>query len=228
MSPPAAVFFDLDGTLVDTADDLIAALAAVCEAESHPVPEFQLARTRVSDGSAGLLELAFGTAQSEQDRQRRTARFLDHYRDNLCRHSAPFPGMYRVLDAMETRATPWGIVTNKPERFTTPLLAKLSFGRPAVVISGDTLSVSKPHPDPLLEAARLTGVEPDNCVYIGDAERDIQAGKAAGMKTGAALWGYIADSEATKTWRADRNLATPLDLHRWLFERSSATISIDR
>lgn len=197
------IFFDLDGTLVDTAPDMVAVLAAVQKNNGGvPVP-YEMARASVSNGALGLIKLAFPAADEPQ-RSLLLAEFLDLYEQAVCIDSALFPGMPELLAVLERHGQPWGVVTNKPQRMTEPLLRKLGLSeRMACAISGDTLPQRKPHPAPLLLACERSGVEPGRSVYVGDDARDIVAGRAAGMTTIAAAYGYIVAEDDPVLWKAD-------------------------
>jgi len=213
----AAVFFDLDGTLVDTAPDMVGALLRLCDEEQQPHPDLKHARNVVSDGSLGLVNLAFGLEQQAQERERRIQRFLALYAKYVCEDSALFDGMDELLHAIETADIPWGIVTNKPGWLTEPLLKALALDdRIICQFSGDSLPERKPHPAPMFAAAKAANVDPARCIYLGDAERDIAAGNAAGMITLTALWGYIETSHTPAEWGADGLLESPLDAIAWL------------
>ena len=210
MSDSAGVLFDLDGTLADTAPDLAAAVNALLRDEGRPALPYEQIRPWVSWGAPRLVRLAFGDDLPEGTFQSLRSRFLAFYEAGLCRHSRVFPEVEPVLHALERAGHRWGIVTNKPGWLTEPLVAALGLtGRAATVISGDTLPYAKPHPMPLLHAAREMGIEPGRCVYVGDAGRDIEAGRAAGMLTVAASWGYIPDDDDPRDWAADRLLDEP-------------------
>jgi phosphoglycolate phosphatase len=211
-----AVLFDLDGTLIDTAPDMIAALNGLRAEEGlEPLP-YEVARTQVSHGSSGLVSLAFPAASSSAFETLRS-RFLALYNDRLATETRLFDGCEAVLDALETAGQPWGIVTNKPGYLTTPLLAALDLTRRAgCVVSGDTLPQRKPHPAPLLHAAGLLGVEPALCLYVGDAERDIQSARAAGMPVLVARYGYLGPNDDPEAWAPDGQIQTPSDLFDWL------------
>lgn len=212
-----AVFFDLDGTLVDTAPDMVGALLRLCDEEQQPYPDRQKARDIVSHGSLALVNLAFGLKQSEGARHRRIDRFLILYEKHICEGSRLFPGMESLLKKIEAAEIPWGIVTNKPDWLTRPLLRALNLDQRIVCrLSGDSLKQRKPHPAPVLAAAKSAQAEPAHCIYLGDAERDIEAGNAAGMLTLAALWGYIDASESVKKWAADGNIHKPKDAVKWI------------
>jgi len=165
---------------------------------------FGAIRSQVSHGSVALIQLGFGKEPSDDGFTGLQARFLDIYRERLSWETRPFPGIDELLLTLEQAAIPWGVVTNKPRWLTEPLLEELGlFGRARVVISGDTTANRKPHPEPLLLATRSIGVTNDRCVYVGDAQRDIEAGNRAGMCTVAALFGYIGAAESVSTWGAN-------------------------
>ena len=208
-----AVFFDLDGTFADTAPDLGAALNHVRALHKLPPLPIEVTRLQASHGSAGLINLGFNvTPESPAFPALRDA-LLAHYTANICAHTTLFPGIAELIDNLEQRGLPWGIVTNKPHRFTLPLMQALGYDqRAACLVSGDTCAHAKPHPEPLLHAAKIAGVEPKNCLYLGDDKRDIDAGRAAGMKTLIALFGYIDPKVNLDTWQADDRIATPLQL----------------
>lgn len=215
--PIKCILFDLDGTLLDTAADLVSALNAVLRAEGREPYTLAQARHTVSHGSIGMLELAFGREQTAAELAHRREVFLDYYQANISCHSRLFEAMPEVLAALEGDNIPWGIVTNKPEYLTFPLLTALDLHRrPRCIIGGDTLAVAKPHPQPLWLAAEQCGVAPQHCLYIGDAERDIVAGRAAGMKTLIAEWGYLNPNNEHHDWPADGSIASPADILAWL------------
>lgn len=232
--PISGVLFDLDGTLLDTAPDLVAALnTALLEEALPPCPEAE-AKPFISGGAQAMLGYwlvkgverrpAAGFPNSNRVSVENAAlferlldRILDHYQENLARHTRYFDGMEAVLDKLDTQGLPWGIVTNKVSRFTDPLMATLDLTRRTrCIISGDTLAERKPHPLPLLEGCRRLGREAGQCVYVGDAARDIEAGRRAGMATLAALYGYIAPDDEVDAWGADAALDCPGDLLTWI------------
>jgi phosphoglycolate phosphatase len=219
--PPAlavdAVLFDLDGTLADTAPDLIAALNRVrADHGRDPLPIADL-RAYASHGARGMLGAGMGVNPDDPAYPALRDAFLNHYAAALCVHSTLFAGVATLLDAIEGRALKWGIVTNKAARFTGPLLDALHLSaRASTVVCGDTTPHTKPHPAPLLFAAERMGVPPARCVYVGDAERDIIAGVAAGMPTIVARYGYIEAREALQDWPAAGMIDEPQALLRWL------------
>lgn len=212
------VLFDLDGTLVDTAPDMVGALGELRAEEGLPPLPFAQLRGHVSHGSLGLIRVGFGSELPQPRLERLRERFLALYADRLCAGTRLFPGMDAVLDALEAQDVAWGVVTNKPGFLTEPLLQCLGLHRRSrCVVSGDTLPVRKPDPAPLLHAAELCGLAGPDCIYIGDAERDIAAGRAAGMRTAIANWGYIDASDTPGTWGADAALDSPADALSYLF-----------
>lgn len=214
---PRAVLFDLDGTLLDTAPDFYLALNALrAEAELPPLAH-DLIRPHVSHGSPAMLRLGFDIDATHASYEARRARFLELYAEVLASATVPFPGVPALLDALESRALPWGIVTNKPGWLTTPLLARLALdARAACVISGDSTARAKPFPDPLLAAASTLGIAPADCLYVGDAERDVVAARAAGMPVLVARYGYLDAHEQPDAWQADGGIDAALDLLAWI------------
>ena len=208
-----AVLFDLDGTLVDTAPDMGAALNnLLLEENLEPIPLATI-RPLVSQGGLVLTRLGFADKVPEAEIESLRLRYLQHYHAIVADESRLFDGYAEILDELETRSIPWGIVTNKPEWLTHPLLEKLGLAsRTGVVIGGDTLEQRKPHPLPLQVAAERLGVNCNNCIYVGDDERDIVAGKAAEMKTLVAAYGYIEDAVSIGAWQADGVIDHPRDL----------------
>jgi phosphoglycolate phosphatase len=206
------MLFDLDGTLLDTAPDMVGALNQLRAEERCEQLPYEQARAFVSNGALGLLGLAFAAAPDAQ-RQRLHERFLQIYAGRLAEATALFPGMAAVLDRLEAEAIPWGVVTNKPARLTEPLLGQLGLRtRCACIVSGDTTPARKPHPRPLLHALALIAADAAEAVYVGDAERDIAAGRAAGMRTVAATYGYIPPGQDPASWGADHRIARPDEL----------------
>lgn len=207
-----AVLFDLDGTLVDTAPDMVAVLLELQRARGVTPVAYDIARDNVSNGAIGLIRLAFPQAEEALVADLH-AEYLDRYSNRVCQDSCVFPDLPELLDALEAGARPWGVVTNKPQRMTEPLLDALGLSqRTACAVSGDTLPLRKPDPAPLLHASELIGIAPERCVYVGDASRDIEAGRAAGMATVAVAYGYITADDDPASWGADRVVADPLEL----------------
>lgn len=211
------VLFDLDGTLADTAPDMAHALNLLLKEKGRDRLPFDLIRPYVSHGGIALVRLGFGIEPDHEDLQPLRQRFLEIYGDNLCRETRLFPGIPHLLDSLKTGGFNWGVVTNKPTYLTEPLLTALAPPEPpACIVSGDTTDNRKPHPEPLLHASEQAGSRPDQCLYVGDAERDIQAGKQAGMKTLVALFGYISNDEDPGQWGADGMVRAPMDIFDWL------------
>jgi phosphoglycolate phosphatase len=214
------VLFDLDGTLADTAPDLARVLNELLVEEGRQPLPFETIRPEVSHGSPGLLKLGFGVTSSSPDYARLRERLLELYASDVCRDTRLFPGMHEVLAGLEARGLNWGIVTNKPAFLTDPLVQKLAFRNPPVsVVSGDTTTNRKPHPEPMLLACTQAGSQPSQCLYVGDARRDIEAGRAAGMPTLVALFGYIGAHETPASWDADGMIRSPRDILDWLDTR---------
>lgn len=211
-----AVLFDLDGTLVDTAPDMVAVLQELQIDHGRDPVDYVTARSFVSNGALGLVGLAFPDA-TEDFREQLYHEYLDRYELTVCRKSTLFPGLAEMLEELERRACPWGVVTNKPARMTQPLLQQLGLGqRASCAVSGDTLPQRKPHPAPLLHASELLRVSAENTVYVGDALRDIEAGRAAGMQTIAAAYGYIVSGDDPLSWKADFIVASAPELAEML------------
>jgi 2-phosphoglycolate phosphatase len=220
---PRAIFFDLDGTLADTAPDLAAAVNKIrVDRGLEPAP-YDTLRPVASAGARGLIGAAFGLQPGAAGYQEMAAEFLDNYAAAMAVHTTLFNGIDTLLQALRERGVLWGIVTNKAARFTDALVPQIGLRQAACVISGDTTPHSKPHPAPLLEAARRVDLAPQDCWYVGDDLRDIQDGKAAGMPTIAAAWGYCGNIEPAG-WNADALAATPEDVLRLLELRPSGTI----
>lgn len=233
-APIGGVLFDLDGTLLDTAPDLVAAINAALTEEGLPPCPVEAAKPFISGGARTML--SYWLVKNVEQRavvnypqpntvspryqplfDRLMERMLDHYAANVARHTRYFAGMEAVLDELDARDLPWGIVTNKQSRFTDPLAEAMALTpRARCIISGDTLTECKPHPLPLLEASRRMGVRTGHCLYVGDAARDIEAGRRAGMATLAARYGYIAEDEDIESWGADDVLPRPGDLIPWI------------
>lgn len=213
-----AVLFDLDGTLVDTAPDMVAVLTRLQQDNGFEPLPYETARASVSNGAMGLIRLAFSMLD-DAERGRLHQDYLERYEAAVCVGSTVFPGLAALLDRLDEHARPWGVVTNKPRRMTEPLLEMLGLHRRAAcTVSGDTLPQRKPHPAPLLHACEMAGVPPAKTVYVGDAQRDIEAGQAAGMRTIAAAYGYITADDDPSRWQADRIAATPAELSRMLLQ----------
>lgn len=206
------VLFDLDGTLLDSARDLYAAMLALLAEKGEPEIAFEVFRPVVSKGARAMLARSFVHADAST-REALLPEFLAHYQRSLAAHSSLFAGITEVLAYIEAQRTRWGIVTNKPFYLAEPLVEKLGWSaRSAILLGGDSLPRKKPAPDQLLHASAVLGVSPQQVVYVGDDERDIQAANAAGMRSIAALWGYRLDDDDPHRWLADGLAETPLDL----------------
>ncbi|MEK9776024.1 MAG: HAD-IA family hydrolase [Quisquiliibacterium sp.] len=210
---PAAVLFDLDGTLADTADDLAAPVNSMrIERGLDPLP-VQALRPFASMGARGLILRGLGVANDAPEYESLRLDFLARYEQALCVHTRLFSGIETVLARLESAGVAWGVVSNKVERYVRPILHSLGvLERSATAIGGDTAPYAKPHPEPLLLAARVMSVPTKACVYVGDDLRDIQAGRAAGMATVAAAYGFCGDHDPPGQWGADALIDRPIDL----------------
>lgn len=218
-----AVLFDLDGTLVDTAPDLVGCVQDVMRARGARPLSFRTLRSVVSKGMRGLLTAAYGAEFIDSEEY---PDVLEHclklYSERLAERSRPFPGMRRVLDSLALRNISWGVVTNKPEYLTLPLLEALDLaGECAVTVGGGTTRHTKPHPEPMIYAADRLGVKPSACVMLGDDPRDMQAARSAGMTGLAAAWGYYSPEEDLSAWGAAAVLQSPPDLLDWINEQGA-------
>ena len=211
--PIRAVLFDLDGTLIDSAPDLAGAANDMRVARGlapYPLAHF---RPMVGSGARGMVGRAFDVAPPAPEFAPLRDEFLQRYEARMTQETRVFTEVLPLLDALDARVLPWGIVTNKATRFSEPLVHALGlFARAGTLVCGDTTQHAKPHPEPLLEAARRMRVEAGACVYVGDDLRDVQAGKAAGMTTIAVAWGYLGLGESIKAWGADHIVQTPQQL----------------
>ena len=217
-SPYHGVFFDLDGTLADTAPDLVAATNQLLSARNLPLKPYEQLRPCASAGARGLIGGAFGIDTKHPDFIPLRDEFFANYEKALFVHSKLFEGMEHLLNQLESAQLPWGIVTNKSERFTNPLIELMGLSQRSIsTVSGDTTPHSKPHPEPILHAARIANLDPNKSLYVGDDIRDIIAGKAAGMKTVAAAYGYCGCEEPPEAWEADFIIHTPQELLQIIF-----------
>jgi N-acetyl-D-muramate 6-phosphate phosphatase len=216
-----AVLFDLDGTLADTAGDLAGALNRMRGVRGlEPAPVGAM-RAYASSGARGLLLAGMGIASDAPDYLALREEFLANYEACLAQTTRLFDGVADLLDGLDARGIAWGIVTNKAMRYTAPVTEALGLaGRAGVIVSGDTTPHPKPHPEPLLHAARAMRVDPKRCAYVGDDLRDVTAGNAAGMPTIVARWGYLGIGEPHERWPATGGIDRPLDLLRWLRART--------
>ena len=208
---PRAILFDLDGTLADTAPDLAAAVNLLRTVRGLEPTAYDILRPTASAGARGMIGASFGLTPDDEGYAELRDGFFSNYEAAMAVHSSLFDGIPALLDGIETAGLQWGIVTNKPKRFTDPLLPQIGLAHAACAISGDTTPHAKPHPAPLLEAARRLNLAPQDCWYVGDDLRDIQAGKAAGMLTIACGWGYCGPLEP-QHWQADYLFQQPSEL----------------
>jgi phosphoglycolate phosphatase len=220
LTPPRAILFDLDGTLADTAPDLAAAVNLCRAKRDLPLTDYELLRPVASAGARGLIGAAFGLQPADEGYEELRVEFLSNYAAAIAVKTRLFDGIAALLETLRSKGFLWGIVTNKAARFTDALVPQIGLQHANCVISGDTTAYSKPHPEPLLEAARRLVMQPQDCWYVGDDLRDVQAGRAAGMPTIAAAWGYCGQTEPT-TWEADALVNSPLQLIQ-LIEQAKA------
>ncbi len=212
-----SVLFDLDGTLADTAPDLANALNNVREEQGLPPLPPPDIRCQVSNGASALIRLGFNIDSGDPGFEPLRLRLLEFYARAIAAQTRLFEGMHDVLNTLDALNIPWGVVTNKPSRFTNPLLQALQLTeRAACVICGDTLEKKKPHPEPVLHACNIIGCKPHEAVYVGDARRDIDAGRQAGAKTLVAMFGYIGEDQRPEEWGADGLVHSPQDIIHWL------------
>lgn len=215
-----AVLFDLDGTLADTAPDLGGAANLLLLQEGRPEQPLAALRPHTSQGVRGMLRAGFGIENTHPDYERLAAAFLEIYAARLCDESRLFAGIPELLDRIENLNLDWGIVTNKRMRFTDPLVELLQLApRTHCVVSGDTTAAAKPSPVPILHACSLLGCAPEKAIYVGDDQRDIIAGRAAGCMTVAAAWGYLGTGEPPTAWEADLIIEQPAQLAAYLSQR---------
>ena len=205
------ILFDLDGTLVDTAPDMAAALNRILTDNGRAEIAYDIIRPWVSHGGAALVHLGFADVEGTQKEALRQA-FLSNYQNNIANKSCLFPGIKTILNWVKAQNLQWGIVTNKPEWLSKPLLAELEFPLPySTLICGDTLSENKPHPLPMLSACKEMGLKPSDCIYLGDAKRDIEAAQNAKMESIVANYGYIEKDDDVASWNADYRIDHALD-----------------
>lgn len=213
----SAILFDLDGTLVDTAPDLAYALNCVLAENGRDVLSYDDIRPVASHGSVAMLNLAFGITPDDEQFSALQQRFLAIYQNNITLHSRLFDDMEQVLTALTDNNILWGVVTNKPAFLTEPLLTQLGLiDQAACVVSADTTPFTKPHPAPMLHACETIKLAPEQCIYIGDAERDIEAGKNVSMPTVLARYGYLSDEDKQQDWQADAVIDHPAEILKWI------------
>lgn len=211
------VLFDLDGTLADTAPDLARTLNILLVENDRPPLPFEQIRPVVSHGATALLRLGFNHGITDQAFESLRQHFLDVYCINIANETRLFPGMPELLSAIEQHGIKWGIVTNKPAWLTEPLIARLHLQhRAACIVSGDSTPNRKPHPEPMLHACRQIDILAGQCLYVGDAQRDIEAGHRAGMKTLVALFGYLSKDDQPREWQADGMINHPMEILEWI------------
>lgn len=207
------ILFDLDGTLVDTAHDLAYALNLQRERHGLAILPLETIRPFASHGSRGLLSVGFALSPEDDSFEAMREEYLALYDQVLTRKPILFDGVAELLETLDNKSVPWGVVTNKPRRFTQPLLHNIGLlERAACVVSGDDAPRPKPYPDTLFLACEQAGVNPERCWYVGDAERDIEAGRAAGMQTVVAMYGYLSEADEPEKWGADVFVNAPLEL----------------
>jgi len=206
------ILFDLDGTLLDTSYDFAYAINQTTKHYAQPPVKYQDLRKVVSQGGLAMTQLAFPELSGHELEQRKQY-FLNVYFDNIAKHTQIFPGLETGLQHLARHNIPWGIVTNKPGWLTEKLLAHIPFPSPPLsVVSGDTLKVRKPNPEPMYLAAQQCGVTPEECLYLGDHPRDIEAGINANMQTGAAMFGYLPETAQNDAWPANHFFHTPIEI----------------
>jgi N-acetyl-D-muramate 6-phosphate phosphatase len=212
------VLFDLDGTFADTAADLAHALNQTLELHGEPTLSLEQVRPAASNGSIALIRLGFNIEPEDSRFESLRQELLRFYIQDICLHTTLFPGMDQLLQQLEANRIPWGIVTNKPEWLTNPLMQQLKMSeRAACIVCGDTTPHPKPHPEPILHACKLAGGhDPAACLYIGDAKRDVEAGNSAGATTLIALFGYIDKNDNPEEWGADGVIEHPSQIIAWL------------
>ncbi len=212
-----SVLFDLDGTLLDTAPDMVDAINSLRKDMGLDEMPYNELRNTVSHGGAAMIRKGLEIEDDHPDFQDNLQKFLNIYEKNIANKTKLFPGMEIVLQKIEQADIPWGIVTNKPHWLTSQLINKLELTpNSACIVSGDTLDQRKPHPAPLLHACKILKVNPENTIYVGDAQRDIEAGNNASMHTLVAMFGYIEDDDTPEKWEADGMISTPEDILNWL------------
>lgn len=218
---PKAILFDLDGTLADTAPDLGGALNTLLLEQGFPIRSITELRPFVSAGARGLIGAGFGVTPESPNYLELQLRFLDIYQQALCVGTQLFTGMDEHLSDLERRNIPWGVVTNKSQRFALPLMDALGLRqRAACIVSGDSAPRAKPHPDPMILASNLIGIPAADCIYVGDDERDVIAGRAAGMRTLVAAWGYLGNGKPPAEWGADAIVTAPNEILSFALSRS--------
>jgi 2-phosphoglycolate phosphatase len=213
----ACVLFDLDGTLVDTAPDLMRCLNRALARHGFAEVSHEAVKPFISFGARAMIAASLSESVDTRMEEALLVTMLDYYEHHIADRSAFFAGIEDTLNLIEVQGLKWGVVTNKRERFTNPLMAALNLtGRASCIVSGDTTAFAKPHPEPMLAACSQAGVKPEQCVYIGDASHDIAAGKNANMKTLAASYGYLKPGDRPETWGADAVIESPVQITEWI------------
>lgn len=213
----ACVLFDLDGTLVDTAPDLMRCLNRALTRHGFAEVSHETVKPFISFGARAMIAASLNESINTRIEEALLVTMLDYYEHHIADHSVFFAGIEDTLNMIETQGLKWGVVTNKRERFTNPLMAALNLtGRASCIVSGDTTAFAKPHPEPMLAACSQAGVKPEQCVYIGDASHDIAAGQNANMKTLAARYGYLKPGDRPETWGADAVIESPAQITEWI------------
>ncbi|HIG65781.1 MAG TPA: HAD family hydrolase [Methyloprofundus sp.] len=219
----SCVLFDLDGTLLNTAPDLTTALNKALEHYNYPDVSEHVITPYISYGAVAMIETALDREVDAETKADILVWLLDYYEKHIADFTQLYPGMSELLTTLEAENTPWGVITNKRERMTHPLMQAMKLTqRSACIICGDTTAYSKPHPEPMLAACRQIQVMPEQCLYIGDAQHDITAGKAANMKTLAATWGYLKPDDKPQDWGADALIHHPKQILEWITNQSNA------
>jgi phosphoglycolate phosphatase len=212
-----AVLFDLDGTFADTAPDLAAALNHVRATKNLPPLPLEMLRPQASHGSIGLLKVGLNVTPDSPDFQTLRDIFLNHYTQHICVETTLFAGIAELVTELEHRSLAWGIITNKPHRFTVPLMEALGYAqRAACLISGDTCARAKPHPEPMLAACKLIKIAPEQCLYLGDDKRDMEAANAVSMRGIIVNYGYVSDDVSVQNWQAHGSVNHPMELLTYL------------
>ncbi len=213
----SCILFDLDGTLADTAPDLIDSLNRSLQKHDYNPVNVAEIKPYISLGAAAMVEHSLNNNCSERQKSSIVNAMLENYQQNNGQHTRLYTGMAELLKMLENKGIKWGVVTNKRKRFTIPLMKALKLtSRAACIISGDTTANSKPHPEPMLTACKHADVDPGQCLYIGDAAHDIEAGKKAGMKTMVAAYGYLKADDNPLSWKADALINSPAEILPWI------------
>jgi len=213
----SCVLFDLDGTLADTAPDLIAALNQAIKLRGFTEVPPETIKPYISYGAARMLKKSMNGALNDTQLDELLEQMLSYYQTHLAEQTRLFQGMQTLLDELEAKGLKWGVITNKRERFTLPLMTALDLAeRAACIVSGDTTANSKPHPEPMLAACIQASVPANECLYVGDSAHDIEAGKRANMKTLAAVYGYLKPDDKPGKWGADALINSPADISNWI------------